>query len=73
VRRGPRRETGGKHFKQIAALHFARSIARQGLLTISDIGVGQGLNHQTLQGFQPLFGAATRSFQSQGNRKNKNP
>jgi hypothetical protein len=60
-------------FHKIIRMLFRCSVARPGLLTISIIGVGQGLNQQTLQGFPASSGAATRSFQSQGNRKNKNP
>jgi hypothetical protein len=54
------------------ACHFEPSIARQGRLTISDIGVGETRNPQSLQGFLASFEAGDPFVLQQANRKNQN-
>jgi hypothetical protein len=58
-------------FAKIIECGFEPSIVRQGWLTITDIGVVETSNHQSLQGFSPLLGPMTRSFYTRPNRKTK--
>jgi hypothetical protein len=58
-------------FTNDCACDFEPPVAHQRVLTISDIGLGEGVNPQSLQGFLPLW-AANPFVLSQANRIDKN-
>jgi hypothetical protein len=59
-------------FAEYFACHFEPSIARLVRLTISDIGVGEMPNPQSLQGFFASFDGNDPFVLQQANRKNQN-
>jgi hypothetical protein len=62
-----------RQFPEQIACDLACWIAQRRWLTISDIGVGETRNRQSLQVFLACFGSDNRFLPKSGSRKNKNP
>ncbi|MGA7993697.1 MAG: hypothetical protein WCA28_02175, partial [Bradyrhizobium sp.] len=60
-------------FCEINLVAFGPSIARQRRLTISDIGVGETSNPQSLQGFLASFGASQPVRSTSGQSEKPKP